>query len=344
VTLSRNNRSKGQQGTRPRVVRAMVTTVAPGCGASALVVAIAFVLLFLFVTLANTEYRVRTRQTVLLTAPSYLTDRMQDWYGDGEPIVARLRLLSFEENANSLSASLFFYSRNTKFNERIRSNPVTLTVKIIDAIDPGGEVRLVAAPIAFDTTDTGFVSIRTNSLEFTPYTASDIWNFPFDEYQFSLIISLTLAEDSGGLYSPPFNLEVERIFPGRVIRGEGSSDVSAIFIQRAPNDVYILLGSSFIFIMTCMAFVWHLWRHKQTITNTEEAAALAGLVLAAGGFREFAGFSEFKTRTFLELFIFFPVLLALLVIFLIMAYRASSPARVGATSPSQDHKDDQQSS
>jgi hypothetical protein len=255
------------------------------------------------IPIMNSELSTRARE--MYSIPTSRESRQENLF------TVRLRLMSLSEESNSLRVSLFLHSRNEKFREYLKKGATKASIQVTDALDMNSVAGVSSTTLDFETDSHGSIDLKTNGTDFDLYAIDETYQFPFDRHASAFIIMVRLEDGS----MPPFNVEVERVFAGRKLTLEGSSEQFRIYLGRTLNEKIIVVGSSVIFLATCFLLLYAIWNDREGLTGYQEALGLAGFVIAAVGFRQFAGLDIIKPRPYLDVILFLPALVVLLLVF-----------------------------
>jgi hypothetical protein len=273
------------------------------------VLAVGSVLSALAIEMMNAEYFTRTRDLITLKPSRDVSESVGDY-----PLVLRLRLVEFDESTGRLDVQLFAYTRDNDYRQQLETGRKRIFVSITDGMSTNSITNLERARLMFvaDTIpNVSYFVSQSNTLEMKPIFLSDVSIFPFDTYRARLLIWVISPD---GL-PPPFALEVEKSYFVRTLSVEGTPNEVEIAASRPILDKVVVVGSAGLFLLICVLVSVSLMIERRHLTGLEESLALAGFLLAAIGFREFAGFTELKSRSFLDVVVFLVPLAALFVVF-----------------------------
>jgi hypothetical protein len=287
---------------RPRLRKAGYAAAALSVAGGLLVLVVAIV-----VTLMNDEYRAGVVERVTL-------DAFYPRPGGQAPVTLRVTLHEFDEPGGRVRASLFAYTRDPAWQSRLQHDSLHLYAMVSDGMETGGVGDLVRHRLVFapDTIpNSAFGEAKSQVLEFSPTFSRDVAIFPLDTYRVRLLVMLTTREE----HTPAFEVEVQKSYVGRTFSVDGTSTEVMVAADRLLLDRIVVISASILFLALCGVIGRSLWMERDRLSGFNESIALAGFLLSAMGFREFAGFDQLPSRSVLDVLLFIPALTVLLTAF-----------------------------
>lgn len=316
------DKGKWIRATATRVLRGLRRFVF-GALLAAVATSLVALLAVVVVALMNDEYFARLTERATLRPARPVAD------GGAPPVMVRIAIHEFDEKAGRARASLFAYTRDPDYQHRLQHDSLHLYVVVSDGVEVGGVGDLVRQRLTFapDTIpNIAFGQAKSNVVEFSPRFSTDVSIFPLDTYEVRLLVMVTTRQE----YTPNYAIEVEKSYLGRTFAAEGSSREVQVFAGRPRLDRIVVISSSLLFLALCLVVGHRLWAERDRLSGFNESIALAGFLLAALGFREFAGLSTLPSRSVLDVLLFIPALTLLLVAFVLAARRARRAERAAS--------------
>jgi hypothetical protein len=150
-------------------------------------------------------------------------------------------------------------------------------------------------------------------------TFSSLDAFPFDRISLRPMFRLT---DANGRWVG-HNVEVQKAFPGRHMSVRWDNGGVFIEFARSRIEIAYVLGVSVVFLVATVAvFLGSILRQK-TSTGLENMLSVAGLLVAAAGYREILGVAKLPSTSVLEILVLGVPILLLAISLLLSVARAS---------------------
>lgn len=209
----------------------------------------------------------------------------------------RLVLHRIVSDENSIEASLILTIDRSLWESFLKEGETRLTLVVHDgsSFQPyalGGSVSLEAHP-----SEPGLAEISVQSDRFRLPTVPSVSGFPFDDIEIRALVFL--RGSSGFVY--PFDLEIQKALPGRLLGTSLDHGVAVITLSRSPTEKALVLTSSGVFLLICIVLAVKLFSTATTLKTLDHILALAGFLIAAGEFRNFLNIPTSSGTTSLEI-------------------------------------------
>lgn len=165
----------------------------------------------------------------------------------------------------------------------------------------------------------GFSQVSVESERFKLSALPSVSGFPFDDVDIEAIAEVV---DTDG-FQFPHEFEVQKALPGRILKASLVSGRGSILLTRSWTEKSLILTSSAIFVLVCLLVAARLFSARTSLRGIEEILAIAGFVIAAGGFRSLLNFPATAGTTALEVAVLGVPLVALALGFAISTLRGS---------------------
>ena len=226
-----------------------------------------------------------------------------------------LILHKYVEEENSIEASLVLNYQRSEMFQRFETDTLEFTVQLIDGYSflPTGLNYLFnfSDDRKRDTYGFFYAGFETDRF-IIPITPSMV-GFPFDEIKIRPLFYFYI----NGMYSE-LNFEVQKRISGRILSFPNpEKDEGVISLTRTPTEKYLVIISSFIFLLLTAILTYGLIKTKKGLRTVEELVAVAGYILATAGFKELVGFNRNNGTSALEILV---ILIPLLSVFFGLSY------------------------
>ena len=225
-----------------------------------------------------------------------------------------------EENAAEISV-LLILDTHSPSGEDLRTSAGSLTAQAED----GSSAELYAAHVETEALSAAkFRSGHKDAISRSPRssfpTFTSIDAFPFDRVSLRPMFKLT-DENNHWLRH---RVEVQKAFPGRHMSVRWDHGGVIIEFARSNLEIVYVLGVSVVFLIATVAvFVGSILR-RSAATGLESMLSVAGLLVAAAGYREILGVAKLASTSMLEILVLGIPILLLAISLLLSAFRTFS--------------------
>ncbi len=258
--------------------------------------------LYAWVAVLNEDYFSRATQTLHLDKS--ISDQKPT---EGDPILRFVvhRLIQ-EENSAEVSLILVLDTHSPMGSE-IEAN----SQSIVAHADDGSSADLYGAHAETSVLSSAdFIPghkdavARSSRLVFP--TFSSVNAFPFDKISLRPMFKVTTNERRWHAHQ----VEIQKAFPGRKMTARWDNGGVVIHFSRSNLEIVYILGVSFIFLAaTSLVFVSSLINPRSSI-GIDHIVSIAGLLVAAAGYREILGVSKLPGTSVLEIVVLgFPLII-----------------------------------
>lgn len=170
---------------------------------------------------------------------------------------------------------------------------------------------LTVSPIEVDLLDTrslkSGLALGSNRFHL-PIVPSEA-GFPFDDVK--IFVTPQILDASG--YLLPFNFEVQKALPGRLLISSGHPLAPEIRLSRSSTEKALVLFGGLVFLFLSATLIFVLVKSPAGIRGWEELLAFAGYLLGAAGFRDMLGVTRGGGTSTFEVVVFGAPLISLAV-------------------------------
>lgn len=264
------------------------------------VIASSLFFIYICTIVLNEEYHSRLTQILRVNKSKVVqTSTEQD------PLIRFvINRLSPEENAADVTL-LLILNTNTPLGTILKSKADGLKAQAEDG-SSGPPTLLETEELTAAKFRPGYANAITHSPRSSFPTFTSIDAFPFDKVSLRPMFKLAHADRSWLSHK----IEVQKAFPGRQMSVRW--DRGGVIIEFARSNleiVYVLVVSIVFLIAAASVFVGSMLR-KSSATGLESMLSIAGLLVAAAGYREILGVAKLPSTSVLEILVLgIPILL-----------------------------------
>jgi hypothetical protein len=274
-----------------------------------LIFALPFILLVIYVNVANADLYGRLIETISVNSGISKNEVNKDL-----PLVT-LILHKYLIEENAVDASIVLSYPKVSMFENLKTNKIKIVITFSDGYfnDPSGLIKIFSFTDSINNNSYGYTNIGFESGRFQIPVFPSIDGFPFDDIQLMPVIFINM----NGNYSR-FNLEIQKRISGKILKiQEGKNSYSSIIMTRTSTEKTLVILSSIIFILLTFILTYRLFTIPNGLNKLEELITVAGFILAIASFREILGISRNSGTSALEIFV---ILVPILSIFIGLTY------------------------
>lgn len=262
-----------------------------GIAIPVLIIGATFIVMILGVAVLNADLYERLTETENLGQP-FASKVSQDNLPALRLVIHRLL-----PDENAVEASLIATVTGSYLDSLKKMEKTKLTCTIHDASTFQPFALSTAVVIEPKLGQPRLSEISIESERFRLPALPSVNGFPFDDVHVEAIMDVF---DTDG-YELPHTIEVQKALPGRILQASLQSGRVSIVLARSWIAKALVLASSVIFIVVCLLVAGHLFSSKTSLRGIEEILAIAGFLVAVGGFRSVLNFPATAGTTALEL-------------------------------------------
>jgi len=232
--------------------------------------------------------------------------------------------LTPEENAAEISL-LLILDTSSPLGAELRSRGGKLTAQAED----GSSAELYGARVETEGLSAGnFISGYTDAITRSPRssfpTFTSVGAFPFDKISLRAMFRLV---DQNNRWMP-HRIDVQKAFPGRQmsVRWEGGGVV--VELARSNLEIFYVLGVSVVFLIATVTVFFGSILCKNSSTGLDGMLSVAGLLVAAAGYREILGVAKLPSTSMLEIVVLGIPILLLAISLLLSIFRSVNASDV----------------
>jgi hypothetical protein len=301
-----------------RFVRRVVTGFWATLTFAALVGIVTIVAVVIVATL-NSDYDAATVQTHSIGSKS------------DSAVDVVIRISSVNDQPNTAQVTVVAKAGRSALEKYLRSDTDKLTFQVLDGLPDSGVERIASVTLDRSSIQDSMAIAESRQSTGALVMYHDPKPYPFDDY----VTFLEVLPPAADRNAPDFRVTVVKLIAGRTMTVSADPSSFTITMKRPRiYQVFVVVGAG-IFMAVIIGVAAHLFRSSAWDKPVNQAIAIAGLFLAAAGFRDILGLSKLASFSAMEAFIIGVPLLLLAIALLrgaLMSLRRPTPPKAPSAS------------